>query len=149
RYPVAPAALFPELNPIENVWEYLRGNKLSRLVWDSYEDIVQACCDAWNYLIADTVRLSSIIRGRSTLPSCHHPDPEDCAFTGWLRAGVSSASEGTEDAARRPSSRKNGLWRRASPDRCNPSGKRSPRGRQFEPLGAAGLRARTPQHPED
>src|SRR4029077_20595454 len=23
----------PELNPMENVWEYLRGNKLSRLVW--------------------------------------------------------------------------------------------------------------------
>ncbi len=29
----------PELNPMENVWEYLRGNKLSRLVWDSYDVI--------------------------------------------------------------------------------------------------------------
>ena len=27
----------PELNPMENIWDYLRGNKLSRLVWDSYE----------------------------------------------------------------------------------------------------------------
>lgn len=50
----------PELNPIENVWEYLRGNQLSRRVWQSYDDIVQACCDAWNWLIADTVRVSSI-----------------------------------------------------------------------------------------
>jgi len=50
----------PELNPIENVWEYLRGNKLSRRLWDSYEDIVEACCDAWNWLIADTARVSSI-----------------------------------------------------------------------------------------
>jgi transposase len=50
----------PELNPIENVWEYLRGNKLSRGVWQSYDDIVQACCDAWNWLIADTVRVASI-----------------------------------------------------------------------------------------
>jgi transposase len=50
----------PELNPIENVWEYLRGNKLSRRVWESYEDIVDACCDAWNWLIADTDRVSSI-----------------------------------------------------------------------------------------
>jgi len=50
----------PELNPIENVWEYLRGNKLSRSVWQSYDDIVQACCDAWNWLIADTVRVTSI-----------------------------------------------------------------------------------------
>jgi transposase len=50
----------PELNPIENVWEYLRGNKLSRCVWNSYEDIVEACCDAWNWLIADTRRVTSI-----------------------------------------------------------------------------------------
>lgn len=50
----------PELNPIENVWEYLRGNKLSRCVWRSYEDIVLACCDAWNWLIADTARVTSI-----------------------------------------------------------------------------------------
>lgn len=50
----------PELNPIENVWQYLRGNQLSRRLWQSYEDIVQACCDAWNWLIADTVRISSI-----------------------------------------------------------------------------------------
>jgi transposase len=50
----------PELNPIENVWEYLRGNQLSRRVWDCYEDIVQACCDAWNWLIADHARVSSI-----------------------------------------------------------------------------------------
>ena len=28
---------------MENVWEYLRGNKLSRLVWDSYDAIVAAC----------------------------------------------------------------------------------------------------------
>ena len=50
----------PELNPIENVWEYLRGNQLSRRVWHCYEDIVQACCDAWNWLIADQPRVSSI-----------------------------------------------------------------------------------------
>lgn len=50
----------PELNPIENVWEYLRANQLSRRVWQSYDDIVQACCDAWNWLIADTLRVTSI-----------------------------------------------------------------------------------------
>ncbi len=50
----------PELNPIENVWQYLRGNQLSRRVWQGYDDIVQACCDAWNWLIADTVRVASI-----------------------------------------------------------------------------------------
>jgi transposase len=50
----------PELNPIENVWEYLRGNQLSRRVWQTYDEIVQACCDAWNWLIVDTVRVASI-----------------------------------------------------------------------------------------
>ncbi len=27
----------PELNPVENIWEYLRGNKPSIRVWGSYE----------------------------------------------------------------------------------------------------------------
>ncbi len=38
----------PELNPIENVWEYLRRNLLSMCVWNTYEEIVDACCKAWN-----------------------------------------------------------------------------------------------------
>lgn len=50
----------PELNPIENVWEYLRGNQLSMTVWDTYEQIVDACCNAWNAFIQDTARVVSI-----------------------------------------------------------------------------------------
>jgi transposase len=50
----------PELNPMENVWDYLRANKLSRLVWDSYEAIVAACKDAWDFLINDPQRIQSI-----------------------------------------------------------------------------------------
>jgi hypothetical protein len=50
----------PELNPIENVWEYLRGNQLSMRVWDNYETIVDACCDAWNGFVADLNRVTSI-----------------------------------------------------------------------------------------
>jgi len=30
-------AYSPELNPMENIWDYLRGNKLSARVWDRYE----------------------------------------------------------------------------------------------------------------
>jgi transposase len=56
--PLQPYA--PELNPMENVWEYPRQNKLSALVWDTYEDIVQACRDAWRYLVADPARIQSI-----------------------------------------------------------------------------------------
>ena len=43
----------PELNPMENVWDYLRQNKLCAMVWDSYDEIVEACKTAWNWLIAD------------------------------------------------------------------------------------------------
>lgn len=50
----------PELNPMENVWEYLRANKLCRLVWDSYEAILQACRKAWNFLIEDHDRIRTI-----------------------------------------------------------------------------------------
>jgi hypothetical protein len=50
----------PELNSMENVWEYLRGNKLCARVWDTYEAIVQACKDAWNFLIDDPDRIRSI-----------------------------------------------------------------------------------------
>lgn len=50
----------PELNPIENVWEYLLGNKLSMVVWNSYNAMLQACSDAWNWLISDPKRVFSI-----------------------------------------------------------------------------------------
>ena len=50
----------PELNPMENVWDYLRQNKLCATVWDSYDDILDACRIAWNWLIADPARIQSI-----------------------------------------------------------------------------------------
>jgi hypothetical protein len=46
-------AYSPELNPMENVCGYLRGNKLSDHVWASYEAIVEACADAWNFFVND------------------------------------------------------------------------------------------------
>ena len=45
---------------MENVWHYLRANKLSLLVWDGYEAIVAACKDAWHFLISDPDRIRSI-----------------------------------------------------------------------------------------
>ena len=43
----------PELNPMENVWQFLRANKLCVPVWDSYDDILNACAEAWNWFIND------------------------------------------------------------------------------------------------
>jgi hypothetical protein len=52
----------PELNPVENVWEYLRQNQLSLRVWPDYPAIVETCCRAWNALMAMPDRLASITR---------------------------------------------------------------------------------------
>jgi len=43
-----------------NVWDYLRQNKLCARVWDTYDDIVEACRQAWNFLIDDPERIRSI-----------------------------------------------------------------------------------------
>ena len=50
----------PELNPIENVWEYLRKNKPANRLYETYEDIVEACLEAWNSLMAMPNRIASI-----------------------------------------------------------------------------------------
>ncbi len=58
--PLLPYA--PELNPVEQIWAYLRANFLSHRVWNSYDAIVDACCDAWNKLMNTPERLASITR---------------------------------------------------------------------------------------
>ena len=50
----------PELNPMENVWAYLRANKLAISVFDNYEQIVDRCCEAWNFLANDKTAITSI-----------------------------------------------------------------------------------------
>ncbi len=50
----------PELNPVENVWQYLRDNWLSNCVFETYEDIVDHCCNAWNKLMKQPCRIRSI-----------------------------------------------------------------------------------------
>jgi transposase len=50
----------PELNPIENVWQFLRSNKLAITVFDNYDDIVEKCCTAWNFFANDKATVASI-----------------------------------------------------------------------------------------
>jgi transposase len=40
----------PELNPVENLWQYMRENWLSNRIFTAYADIVGHCCEAWNKL---------------------------------------------------------------------------------------------------
>ena len=63
----------PELNPssrrcvaspagqeVENIWQYLRQNWLSNRVFENYEAIIDAGCQAWNKLIAQPQTITSI-----------------------------------------------------------------------------------------
>ena len=50
----------PELNPVENVWQFMRDNWLSNSIFQSDKDIVDHCCDAWNKLVAQPERIKSI-----------------------------------------------------------------------------------------
>jgi hypothetical protein len=50
----------PELNPVENIWEYLRGNKLAITVFESYDDIVDKSCAAWRFFADASERVASI-----------------------------------------------------------------------------------------
>jgi transposase len=50
----------PELNPQENVWQFIRENWLSNRIFSSYEDILDHCCHAWNKLIDQPWRIMSI-----------------------------------------------------------------------------------------
>ena len=53
----------PELNPVENLWACLRANKLAITVFDTYDDIVDTCCNAWNFFANNPVAIASIISG--------------------------------------------------------------------------------------
>ena len=65
----------PELNPpdgdcrqspdgqrVENVWEYLRKNKLANRLHENHHQIVDACCQAWNDLMIAPGTITSITR---------------------------------------------------------------------------------------
>ena len=46
----------PELNPVENIWQFMRDNR----VFHSYRAIVDHCCYAWNKLVAQPWIIMSI-----------------------------------------------------------------------------------------
>ena len=50
----------PELNSMENVWQFMPDNWLSNRVFRSYEAILDHCCDAWNRLVDQPWRIMSI-----------------------------------------------------------------------------------------
>ena len=53
----------PELNPVKNLWACLRANILAITVFDTYDDIVDTCCNASNFFANAPVSIASIISG--------------------------------------------------------------------------------------
>jgi transposase len=50
----------PELNPVENIWQFMRENWLSNLIFKSDDEIVAKCAEAWNKLTDQPARIKSI-----------------------------------------------------------------------------------------
>lgn len=50
----------PELNPVENIWQYMRDNWLSNRIFKDYEQIVALCCEAWTKLTNQPWTIMSI-----------------------------------------------------------------------------------------
>ena len=50
----------PELNPTENIWQYVRQTYLSNRVFESYDAIRDTCCEVWRQLLAEAGRIRSI-----------------------------------------------------------------------------------------
>lgn len=50
----------PELNPVENVWQFMRDSWLGDRIFASYDDIVDQCCHAWNRLIDQPWKIMSL-----------------------------------------------------------------------------------------
>lgn len=45
-FPLTLPPKFPALNPVENVWQFMRDNWLSNRVFDSYDNLVDHRCQA-------------------------------------------------------------------------------------------------------
>lgn len=56
--PLPPAS--PELNPVEQVWQQLRDNRLANRFFNGYDAIVNACCDAWNWFVDAPNRIKNL-----------------------------------------------------------------------------------------
>lgn len=50
----------PELNPVEQVWDFIRSNYLSNRAYKTLEDIFDACCSAWNLFAIQPELITSI-----------------------------------------------------------------------------------------
>ena len=60
----------PELNPMETVFQYLKGNRLANRVFADAAAVAEACRRAWDWFAAAPDRIASIMRREwATIPA--------------------------------------------------------------------------------
>ena len=60
----------PELNPQERVWQDMRKETLSNRAFESIDEIIDACCDAWNKFVSVPEKIKNMCSRKWTvLPS--------------------------------------------------------------------------------
>jgi transposase len=52
----------PELNPVENLWQYLRSHYWSNRSYDGYDDLREAAVEAWQKAVLDSEIIKSVCR---------------------------------------------------------------------------------------
>ncbi len=50
----------PELNPVEQVWQHLRDRSWANRCFKHYDEIVDACCQAWNQFASQTDAIKNL-----------------------------------------------------------------------------------------
>ncbi len=70
----------PELNPVENLWLFMRENWLSNRVFKSYDDIVDHCCHAWRKLESQPWRIMAIGRRKWANAFCISDGPYEANY---------------------------------------------------------------------
>lgn len=58
--PILLPSRWPELNPVEQVWQYLQANYLSNSVFENYDAIIDAACEVWRQLPVQPQQITSI-----------------------------------------------------------------------------------------
>lgn len=53
-------AYSPELNPVENLWQYLRNHYWANRSYGDYDDLREAACDAWQAVCLTAEMIKSI-----------------------------------------------------------------------------------------
>ena len=67
----------PELNPVENIWQYMRDNWLSNRIFANYNDILDHCCFNWNKLVERPWLIRKRTRWETAeKPPCPPREPE-------------------------------------------------------------------------